>query len=224
MDYLVKEYKALGYEPQVTRKGGVLVQLSAGDGSMPGDGILQEAHLDTLGGMVCDVKANGRLRLTALGGMNPNNAEAENVRIYTREGKVYTGVCQLTDASVHVNGDYSKTERSWDTMEVLLDEMVFSEAEVHELGIENGDIVCFDPRSTVTESGYIKSRFLDDKLSVAILLGYARALKESGKTARRAVWQQCEGHDGHLPAAECLHRDRLKPDLVTKKDRFSSIA
>ena len=98
VDYLVKEYKALGYEPQVTRKGGVLVQLSAGDGSMPGDGILQEAHLDTLGGMVCGVKANGRLRLTALGGMNSNNAEAENVRIYTREGKVYTGVCQLTDA------------------------------------------------------------------------------------------------------------------------------
>ena len=155
VEYLVKEYKALGYEPQVTRKGGVLVQLSAGDGSMPGDGILQEAHLDTLGAMVCGVKGNGRLRLTALGGMNPNNAEAENVRIYTREGKVYTGVCQLTDASVHVNGDYSKTERSWDTMEVLLDEMVFSEAEVHALGIENGDIVCFDPRTTVTESGYI---------------------------------------------------------------------
>lgn len=207
VDYLVKEYKALGYEPQVTRKGGVLVQLSAGDGSMPGDGILQEAHLDTLGGMVCGVKANGRLRLTALGGMNPNNAEAENVRIYTREGKVYTGVCQLTDASVHVNGDYSKTERSWDTMEVLLDEMVFSEAEVHALGIENGDIVCFDPRTTVTESGYIKSRFLDDKLSVAILLGYARALKESGKTTRRAVWQHITvfeevGHGGSASVPE----------------------
>ena len=65
VDYLVKEYKALGYEPQVTRKGGVLVQLSAGDGTMPGDGILQEAHLDTLGAMVCGVKGNGRLRLTA---------------------------------------------------------------------------------------------------------------------------------------------------------------
>ncbi len=129
------------------------------------------------------------------------------MRIYTRDGKVYTGVCQLTDASVHVNGDYSKTERSWDTMEILLDEMVFSEAEVHALGIENGDIVCFEPRTTVTESGYIKSRFLDDKLSVAILLGYARALKESGKTTRRAVWQHITvfeevGHGGSASVPE----------------------
>ena len=30
-----------------------------------------------------------------------------------------------------------------------------------------GDIVAFDPRTTITQSGYIKSRFLDDKLSAA---------------------------------------------------------
>ena len=131
------------------------------------------AHVDTLGAMVAEVTGNGRLRLTPLGGMNPNNAEAENCRIYTRDGKVYTGTFQLKNASIHVNEDYNGTKRSYDSCEVLLDELVYSKEDVKKLGIMTGDIVCFDPRTVVTPSGFIKSRFLDDKLSTAILLGYA---------------------------------------------------
>ncbi len=200
-DYLMKEYEALGFAPQRTRKGGVLVKVSEGDGSQPQDGLLLEAHLDTLGGMVAEVKADGRLRLTALGGMNPNNAEAENVRVYTRDGRTYTGTFQLKNASIHVNGGYNDTKRDWDSMEVVLDEMAFSKQEVEALGIQTGDVVCFDPRTTVTDSGYIKSRFLDDKLSVGILLGYARWLKQSGARTRRPVYQHVTvfeevGHGG----------------------------
>ena len=109
------------------------------------DGVLLMAHLDTLGGMVAEICGNGRLRLTNLGGMDPNNAEAENVRVITRAGKVWSGTCQLKNASVHVNGDYSTTKRSWDTVEVVLDEEVYTKAEVEALGILPGDIVCFDP-------------------------------------------------------------------------------
>lgn len=201
VDYLVQEYRELGYEPQITRKGGVLVCVSEGDGSQPNDALQMEAHLDTLGAMVAEVKADGRLRLTPLGGMNPNNAEAENVRVVTREGKVYTGVCQIKNASVHVNDDYDGVKRSWDTVEVLLDELVFTKQETQALGIMTGDIVCFDPRTTVTESGYIKSRFLDDKLSVGILLGYARYLKENHVKTRRKIYQHITvfeevGHGG----------------------------
>ena len=112
------------------------------------------AHVDTLGGMVAEIKINGRLRLTKVGGLNANNIETENCRIYTLDGKVYEGTVQLTDASIHVNSDYQKSERTFDSVEVLLDEKVSSREDVKALGIENGSFVCMDPgpasRSPVT--------------------------------------------------------------------------
>jgi len=183
--YVMGELEQLGFHPSLTRKGGVLVCLNP---HLPEeDGILLEAHVDTLGGMVTQIAGN-RLKLTSLGGMNPNNGEAENVRVYTREGKVYTGVFQLHNASVHVNGDYSSAKRGYDTMEVVLDEEVTSAEDVAALGIQPGDIVCFDPRTVVTPSGYIKSRFLDDKLSVGILLALARRIADGQLTPNRRVW------------------------------------
>lgn len=183
--YAAEELKRLGFEPEVTRKGGVLVCLNP---QMPADhALLLEAHLDTLGGMVTQICGN-RLKLTNLGGMNPNNGEAENVRIYTRDGKVYTGTFQMHNASVHVNGDYSSAKRSYDAMEVVIDEEVSNEEEVRALGIQPGDIVCFDPRTVVTPSGYIKSRFLDDKLSVGILLGLAARVADGQLNPNRRVW------------------------------------
>ena len=146
------------------------------------------AHTDTLGGMVAEVKGNGRLRLSPLGGMNANNAEAENVRVYTRSGKVIEGTFQLCNASVHVNGDYNSTARNFDTAEVVLDEDVKSAAETRKLDIEVGDIVCFDPRTKKTASGYLKSRFLDDKLSVGILLAFAKYLKDENIALPRPVY------------------------------------
>ncbi len=182
----VKEaFEGLGFDAKITVKGGVLVDLG---GRQEDDGLLLEAHADTLGCMVCGIKGNGRLRMTGLGGMNANNAETENVRIYTREGRVYEGTCQLANASVHVNGDYSSAKRSWDTVEIVLDEDVCSADDARKLGIEVGDIVCFDPRTRRTAAGYLKSRFLDDKLSVGILLGFARYLAEEKITPSRRTW------------------------------------
>ena len=152
-------------------KGGVLIDLGGSDDA---DGLLLEAHADTLGGMVAEIKGTGRLRLTALGGMRPENGEAENVRVYTRSGRVIEGTFQLCNASVHVNDDYAGTKRSYDTCEVVLDEDVKSADDTRALGVETGDIVCFEPRTRITSSGYIKSRFLDDKLSVGILLGLGK--------------------------------------------------
>ena len=184
-DYVMKALTKLGFTPALTRKGGVLVCLNP---ELPEDNaLLLEAHVDTLGGMVTQICGN-RLKLTALGGMNPNNGEAENVRIYTRDGKVYTGTFQMHNPSIHVNGDYSSTKRSYDAMEVVIDEEVSSEEEVRALGIQPGDIVCFDPRTAVTPSGYIKSRFLDDKLSVGILLALAKRVADGVLTPTRRVW------------------------------------
>ena len=110
-------FQALGCPAELTVKGGVLADL----GGREGEGLLLEAHADTLGAMVAQVKGNGRLRLTSLGGMNANNAEAENVRVYTREGTCYEGTLQLCNASIHVNGKYQETERTFASVEVLLD-------------------------------------------------------------------------------------------------------
>ena len=222
--YVCQAYRELGYEPQVTVKGGVLVELGApaeGEGSgtalrtadtkgenqaelnvttekndtwiesaSAGDkgAVLVEAHLDTLGAMVAEIKSNGRLKLSPLGGLNPNNAEAENCHVITRSGRKYEGTFQLADASVHVNGDYSDTKRSYKDMEVVLDEDVDGKEAVLALGILPGDIVAFEPRTRITESGYIKSRFLDDKLSVGILLGFAKWMKEENITPSRKIY------------------------------------
>ena len=178
-------FAGLGFDVKITTKGGVLVDLGGRDA---GEGLLLEAHADTLGAMVAEIKGNGCLRLTALGGMRPENAETENVRVYTRSGAVYEGTCQLHNPSIHVNGGYGDAKRSWDTVEIVLDEDVSSAADARKLGIEVGDIVCFDPRTRRTASGYLKSRFLDDKLSVGILMGFARYLKDENIVPQRRTW------------------------------------
>ena len=184
--YLCEEYRRLGYEPIITVKGGVLVDLGGEDAQ---DAILLEAHADTLGGMVASIKGDGRLKLTGLGGFNPNNGEAENCHVITRSGKKIEGTFQLCNASVHVNREYGNSKRDFDTMEVVLDEDVKNAGDVEKLGIMVGDIVAFEPRTRITESGYIKSRFLDNKLSVGILLGYAKWLKEEDIVPARKVYQ-----------------------------------
>ena len=183
--WVCAQFQFLGFNASITAKGGVLVDLGGTDAQ---NGLLLEAHADTLGGMVSQIKASGCLGITSLGGMNANNAEAENVRVYTREGRVYEGTAQLHDPSIHVNGSYSDTKRSWDTVEIVLDEDVHSAQDTRALGIEVGDIVCFDPRTRRTASGYLKSRFLDDKLSVGILLGFAKYLKDKAITPARRVY------------------------------------
>ena len=207
-DYVMEEYRALGYEPQLTVKGGVLVAMG---GKKKKDAVMLEAHIDTLGAMVTEIKGNGRLKVSPIGGMNANNAEAENCRVYTRFSGKYEGTFQLNNASIHVNGDYNEEKRKYDAMEVVLDEKVKSKEDVEKLGIMAGDVVCFDPRTVVTDSGYIKSRFLDDKLSVGILLGYAKYLKEEKVEPERMIYHHVTVYEevGHGGAASI-------PDGVTE--------
>ena len=183
--FVLQEFKELGCKAELTGKGGVLVCLGGKDKK---NGLLLEAHTDTLGGMVATIKDNGRLQITPLGGLNPNNADTENVHIITKFSGAYEGTFQLNNASIHVNGDYNDTKRSFDKMEVVIDEDVHSKEDTEKLGISVGDIVCFEPNTRVTKSGYIKSRFLDDKLSVGILLGYAKYLKDNKITPERSVY------------------------------------
>ena len=193
-------FEKLGFSAVLTEKGGVLVDFG-GDGQ---DALLLEAHLDTLGAMVAQIKPNGRLKISPLGGLRAENVETENVRVYTRGGAVLEGTAQLCDASVHVNGAYGDTKRSFDTIEIVLDADVTSAEDARRLGLEVGDIVCPEPRTRRTETGYLKSRFLDDKLSVGILLGFAKYIAgHKGALKRRTyahitVYEEV-GHGGSGP-------------------------
>ena len=111
--WVQKTFSDLGFDARITNKGGILVDLGGPD---DGNGLLLEAHTDTLGGMVAGIKADGRLKLTGLGGMEPNNGECENVRLYTRDGRIYEGTLYLHNPSVHVNGDYHTARRTWDSV------------------------------------------------------------------------------------------------------------
>ncbi|WP_407938581.1 M42 family metallopeptidase [Niallia nealsonii] len=136
------------------------------------------AHVDTLGAMVKEIKENGRLRLDLIGGFTYNSIEGENCTIETASGKVYTGTILLHQASVHVYKDAGKMERSQTNMEVRIDEVVKNREDVKKLGINVGDFVSFYPRLEITKSGFVKSRHLDDKASVAILLLLLKQMKK----------------------------------------------
>lgn len=179
-DYLMKLLQDMGYEPKLSRKGNVFVTLG-GDG----EPLVLAAHVDTLGAMVRSIKDNGRLRPTTLGGHVWSTADGENCTIHTRDGKVYTGVVLNTEPSAHVAD--KKVETLEENMEILLDEPVSTKAETLALGIQTGDIIAMDPRTVITESGYIKSRFLDDKLSASILLGIAKIVKDESLSFHRKV-------------------------------------
>jgi putative aminopeptidase FrvX len=222
-EHVMGAYEAMGLRPEMTRKGGVMVCLNPD--APAEDGLLLEAHLDTLGAMVSEISGSGRLHLTSLGGMQPNNGEAENVRIVTRSGKVYTGTFQLKNASTHVNGEYASTKREYKTMEVVIDEEVSSREDVEKLGIMTGDVVCFDPRTVVTPSGYIKSRFLDDKLSAAILLELAAQVAAGEIKPKRRVWEHITvfeevGHGGSASVPEGV-TEALSVDMGCVGDGLS---
>jgi len=197
----VKEsFEAMGFKASITNKGGIFIDLGGRDAD---NALFLEAHVDTLGGMVARIKADGRLKLTKIGGMRAENGEAENARIYTRDGRIYEGTLQLINASVHVNPEYKTAKRDFDTTEIVLDEDVKSAEDTRKLGIEVGDFVCFEPRTRRTASGYLKSRFLDDKLSVGILLGFARYLADNHIVPERRTYVHITVYEevGHGGAA-----------------------
>ena len=181
-DYLQKELSDMGYTPMRTLKGAVVCHLCDGEHPM-----LLSAHVDTLGAMVRSIKPSGRLRYTHIGGYQDATIETENCLVHTRDGRTYSGTVQTTFASQHVYPGSGNKERSEETMEIVLDELVKTAADVKALGIDTGCFISWDPRVMLTESGFLKSRHLDDKASSGILLALARAIKNGDVTPSRGV-------------------------------------
>jgi putative aminopeptidase FrvX len=180
IEWIKSEFQRLGFLGRVTNKGALIVTM-VGRKDEPQRAF--SAHVDTLGAMVFEIKSNGRLKLTRIGGPTWNSIEGEHVLIKSSSGRVFTGTVLLDKASSHVYGDEAhETKRTEDTMEVRLDEKVKTKEDVMELGIKPGDFVVFDPRTMVTPSGFVKSRHLDDKAAVASLLGVAKYFRDNGLT------------------------------------------
>jgi putative aminopeptidase FrvX len=147
------------------------------------------AHVDTLGVMVKEIKANGRLKLTQIGGYDWSTIEGEFCTVHTSKQGTVTGTIVTTHSSYHVHGHALRDlKRDENSIEVRLDAVVESEEDAKELGISVGDFVSLDPRTTITPNGYIKSRHLDDKACVAINFGVAKALRDAGLTPAKPSW------------------------------------
>ena len=175
-DYIVEEIERLGYTAIRTNKGGVNVIVKGKDDNKHR---VVTAHVDTLGAMVRAVKADGRLKMAKIGGYPWNMIEGENCLVHVAStGKTVSGTILIHQTSTHVYKDAGTAERTEDNMEVRLDAKVRNEQETRDLGIDVGDFISFDPRTIITDTGFIKSRFLDDKVSAAILLDLLRKYKE----------------------------------------------
>lgn len=170
--YIFELLKSYGWQPEYTNKGAVKCALGK-------DPVLAiAAHVDTLGAIVSGIKPNGTLALSLLGGLSLTSAEGEYVKVITMSGKTYTGTLLLNNPSSHANSNRENEKRTTDTMHIRLDEEVYSKADAQKLGIRTGDIICFEPRYMEIESGFIKSRFMDNKAGCYVLFELARQLKE----------------------------------------------
>jgi len=159
------------------RRGTSYITLEGEDNSKT---VLVSAHWDTLGMVVRTVDGNGMIRVRQLGGVNYCNLEGVSVTVHTRDGREYTGMMTCQSHSVHVFDDARTLPRTENTMVLLLDEDVHSKADVRALGIRNGDFISIDPNFEYTKTGYIKSRFIDDKAAVACAFTMIKYLNENG--------------------------------------------
>lgn len=177
MAVLEAEFEALGLPHRRTNKGGLIATMQGQDDE---NHRLLSGHIDTLGAMVKEIKGNGRLKYAPLGGGAPFTVEGEYCTVITDSGRRYTGTILSTKASAHVHGKESEElARKPENMEIRLDEKVKTAAETRALGIEVGDFIAYDPRTQLTPAGFVKSRHLDDKASVAAMLAVARCLVEN---------------------------------------------
>ena len=167
MALVAEKVQALGYDFQYTQKGCGIITVP---GKEAGRVIGLSAHVDTLGAMVRSISGNGTLKFTTVGGPILATLDGEYCKVRTRDGRTYTGTFLSTSPAAHVFEDASSKARDAKNMEVRLDEVVTNKEGVEALGIQNGDYIFIDPKTTITTGDFIKSRFIDDKASVAVLL------------------------------------------------------
>ncbi|MFR3072705.1 MAG: M42 family metallopeptidase, partial [Paeniclostridium sp.] len=184
MEYIKKILETHNVDYKVTNKGAIVATIEGEDKEYQKT---LSCHVDTLGAMVKEIKSNSRLALTQVGGYMMHSIEGECCKIHTRDGKVYEGTIQTTKPSVHIHSDARELQRIPANYEVVIDEEVFTKEDTQKLGIEVGDFISFDPRVKMTDSGFIKSRHLDDKASVAAVLYIIEYIKLVGIKPKNTI-------------------------------------
>ncbi|TYP79553.1 M42 family metallopeptidase [Paenibacillus methanolicus] len=185
--FVREEADKLGYPSEVTPKGNAVITIEGNGGSAEAGTLGLTAHVDTLGAMVRAIKPGGTIRFTSVGGYMMHSVEGEYCLIHTRDGRTYEGTVLPIKPSVHVYTDARDMKRDEANMEIRIDEPVKTKEDVEKLGIAVGDFISWDPRTRMMPNGLVKSRHLDDKASVAALLGVLEWLKREGKQPRRTV-------------------------------------
>lgn len=183
MERIEKEVETFGFAVSYNRKGGMLIKVPGRTEKVLG----LSAHVDTLGAMVRSVRPDGTLAIVSVGGFMMQSIEGSYCRILTRDGKSFTGTLQTKAPSVHTYDDARTLERREANMEVRIDEIVHKKEDVEELGIGPGDFISFDPKFVYTDSGFIKSRHLDDKASAAVILGLLKYLNDTGRQPEQTL-------------------------------------
>lgn len=179
MKYLKQEAEQMGYSASICYNGNLVVDVP---GRTEGETLCVTAHADALGAMVRSINDDGTLNFKSVGGYTMQSIEGEYCKIHSRRtGRVYDGTVLAKSPSVHVYDDARTLERSEANMEIRMDAYVTSKADVIAIGVNNGDYVSFDPRFVHTDSGYIKSRHLDDKASVADIYALLKYMKDEEK-------------------------------------------
>ena len=161
ISFLEKEINDLGFKTERNKKGNLIVTVPGKKENILGI----TSHVDTLGLMVRSIDKDGTLRFMKIGGPILPTYDGEYCKIYTRDNKVYTGTVLSDAPAVHVYKEATTMPRDEEHMHIRLDEVVKNKEDVLKLGIENGDYIAIDPKTVITENGFIKSRFLDDKMS-----------------------------------------------------------
>ncbi|MDE5715993.1 MAG: M42 family metallopeptidase [Anaeroplasmataceae bacterium] len=172
---LLSMLKDLGYHPEVTNKGNIQIFI---EGKNHSKKVATSAHIDTLGLMVRSINTDGTLSVTNVGGPSIPTLDGEYCKIVTRTNQEFTGTILCKSSSVHVYEDAKNKIRDLDSMIVRIDEKVKDKEDVIKLGINHGDYIFIDPKTTITPSGFLKSRFIDDKGSVCAILCVLKDLKD----------------------------------------------
>ena len=183
-----------------TRKGALIAKWQVESKLPP---VALTAHVDTLGAAVKEIKPNGRLKLSRIGGLQWNAVETEGVWVLASKGERIRGSALIDAASAHIYGAKgAEIPRDEEHMEVRLDARTCSEKETRELGVCVGDCVAFDPRVEIN-NGFIRSRFLDDKACVALLVAAIKALTDAGLSPPRTAYFHISNYEevGHGAAA-----------------------
>ena len=175
-DYLLKTIEELGYPVYKNNIGNVIVTVEGEDDTEP---VALSAHVDTLGLMVRSITSDGMLMITSIGPPLLPSLDGEYCNIHTRDGRVYTGTILSLSPAIHVFPDASTRDRDEQNMAVRIDEIVHSKEDVEALGIHAGDFICYDPKTTFTKSGFLKSRFIDDKACSALELTLLKIMKDN---------------------------------------------